>query len=84
MLIILLLASILFIVISTTKFKLHPFIALLLAAIGFGLFSGMPLPEIIKSVNGGFGNTVGYIGIVIVAGCIIPTLAYNVADNSKP
>jgi len=73
MLVILLLASILFIVVSTTKFKLHPFIALLLAAIGFGLFSGMPLPEIIKSVNGGFGNTIGYIGIVIVAGCIIGT-----------
>jgi len=73
MLVILLLVSILFIVVSTTKFKLHPFIALLLAAIGFGLFSGMPLPEIIKSVNGGFGNTIGYIGIVIVAGCIIGT-----------
>ena len=73
MLIILLLACIFFIVISTTKFKLHPFIALLLAAIGFGLFSGMPLPEIVQSVNGGFGNTIGYIGIVIVAGCIIGT-----------
>ncbi len=73
MLIILLLACILFIIISTTKFKLHPLLALLLAAIGFGLFSGMPLIEIVKSVNGGFGNTIGYIGIVIVAGCIIGT-----------
>jgi len=73
LLIILLLVSVLFIVISTTKFKLHPFIALLLAAIGFGLFSGMPLPEIVKSVNNGFGTTIGYIGIVIVAGCIIGT-----------
>lgn len=73
MLVILLLVCILFIVVSTTKFKLHPFLALLLAAIGFGLFSGMPLPEIIQSVNGGFGNTIGYIGIVIVAGCIIGT-----------
>ena len=73
MLIILLLVCILFIVVSTTKFKLHPFLALLLAAIGFGLFSGMPLPEIVQSVNGGFGNTIGYIGIVIVAGCIIGT-----------
>ena len=63
LLIILLFVSIAFIVISTTKFKLHPFIALLLAAIGFGLFSGMPLPEIVKSVNGGFGTTIGYIGI---------------------
>lgn len=73
MLIILLLIAIVFIVVSTTKFKLHPFLALLIAAIGFGLFSGMPLNEIIKSVNEGFGNTVGYIGIVIIAGCIIGT-----------
>jgi len=73
MLVILLLVSIFFIVFSTTKFKLHPFIALLLAAIGYGLFSGMPLSEVVKSVNGGFGNTIGYIGIVIVAGCIIGT-----------
>lgn len=73
MLIILLLVAILFIVISTTKFKLHPFLALLFAAIGFGLFSGMPLSNIIASVNNGFGNTVGSIGIVIILGCIIGT-----------
>lgn len=73
MIIILLLICILFIIFSTTRFKLHPFLALLLAAIGFGLFSGMPLAQIVQSVNGGFGNTIGYIGIVIVAGCIIGT-----------
>lgn len=73
MLIILLLVAILFIVISTTKFKLHPFLALLFAAIGFGLCSGMPLGDIIASVNSGFGSTVGSIGIVIVLGCIIGT-----------
>lgn len=73
MLILLLILAILFIVVTTTKFKLHPFLALLLAAIGYGLLSGMPLADIIKSVNNGFGNTVGYIGIVIIAGCIIGT-----------
>ena len=73
LLVILLLVSIVFIVISTTKFKLHPFLALLLAGIGFGLFSGMPLPILVESINGGFGSTIGYIGIVIVAGCIIGT-----------
>ncbi len=73
MLIILLLLAILFIVVSTTKFKLHPFLALLFAAIGYGLFSGIPLGDIIDSVNNGFGSTVGSIGIVIVIGCIIGT-----------
>ena len=73
MLIVLLIAAILFIVASTAKLKLHPFLALIIAAIGYGLCSGLPLDQIIKSVNNGFGNTVGSIGIVIVAGCIIGT-----------
>lgn len=71
MLIVLLIIAILFIVISTSKLKFHPFLALIIAAIGYGLFSGIPLNSIIASVNNGFGNTVGSIGIVIVAGCII-------------
>lgn len=73
MLIVVLILAIAFIVLSTAKFKLHPFLALILAAIGYGLFSGMPLGDIVKSVNNGFGNTVGSIGIVIIAGCIIGT-----------
>lgn len=73
MLIIFLLLAIAFIVISTAKFKLHPFLALIIAAIGYGLCSGMPLSDIVKSVNNGFGNTVGSIGIVIIAGCVIGT-----------
>ena len=73
MLIILLIAAIAFIVISTTKFKLHPFLALIIAAIGYGLCAGIPLDKIISSVNNGFGSTVSSIGIVIVVGCIIGT-----------
>lgn len=73
MLIVVLILAIAFIVLSTAKFKLHPFLALILAAIGYGLCSGMPLGDIVKSVNNGFGNTVGSIGIVIIAGCIIGT-----------
>ncbi len=73
LLIILLLLSVLFIVVSTCKFQFHPFLALLFAAIGFGLCSRMPLPEIVKSINDGFGETIGSIGIVIIAGVIIGT-----------
>jgi len=73
LLILLLLISVLFIVISTVKFHFHPFLALIFAAVGFGLFARMPLPEIVKSINGGFGGTIGSIGIVIIAGIIIGT-----------
>jgi len=87
LLIIVLVLSILFIIGSSTKLKLHPFLALLIAAIGFGLFTGMPLPTIAQSINDGFGGTIGYIGIVIIAGTIIGTFlefsggAYTLADR---
>ncbi len=73
MLVVYLLLAIVFIVVSTTKFKLHPFLALIFAALGYGLLSGMDFADIIASVNNGFGNIVGYIGIVIIIGCIIGT-----------
>jgi GntP family gluconate:H+ symporter len=87
LLVIVLLICILFIILSSTKLNLHPFLALLFAAIAFGLFTGMPLPEIVASINNGFGSTIGYIGIVIVAGTIIGTFlehsggAYTLANK---
>lgn len=88
-LIILLLLAIAFIVITTTKFKWHPFLSLLIAAIGYGALSGtMSLDEVVKAVNTGFGNTVGFIGIVILAGSIIGNFleksggAYALAEST--
>ncbi len=83
----LLLISVLFIVVSTVKFKFHPFLALLFAAIGFGLLARMPLSTIAKSINDGFGGTIGHIGIVIIAGIIIGTFlersggAFTIAER---
>ncbi|MBK8175313.1 MAG: GntP family permease [Rhodospirillales bacterium] len=71
LLFLLLAAAIAFIIFATARLKLHPFLALLIAAFGFGILSGMPLADVVKSVNDGFGGTIGYIGIVILAGAII-------------
>ncbi len=73
MLILFLILAIVWIIFSTAKLKIHPFLALIIAAIGYGIGSGMQLSDIVKAVNNGFGNTVGSIGIVIIAGCIIGT-----------
>lgn len=75
--ILLILLSILFIVISTTRFNLHPFLALLVAALFFGFLSGMPAQLIIQTINEGFGGTVGNIGIIIIAGVIIGAFLEN-------
>lgn len=64
-------AMIVFIIASTAVGKLHPFVALLLAAFGYGLITGMPIDTLLDSINDGFGETIAYIGIVIVAGSII-------------
>ncbi len=72
-LIISLVVTIIFIVVATTVGKLHPFAALLLAAFGYGVLTDMPVNELLNSINEGFGDTVAYIGIVIVAGSIIGT-----------
>lgn len=70
----LLVAAVLFIVVSTARWKLHPFLALLLAAFGVGLLSGLPGPEVVTAITDGFGGTLGSIGIVIAAGTIIGSL----------
>ena len=69
--IILLVLSVLFIILLTVKWKVHPFLALLGAALFFALFSGMNLETIVTLVNDGFGITLGKIGIVIILGVII-------------
>ncbi len=88
-LLILLLLSVVFIIVTTTRLKLHPFLALLIAAFGYGALCGrMSLGEVVQSVNAGFGGTIGYIGIVILAGTVIGTFleksggAYKMAEST--
>ena len=72
--VVLLLLTITFIVVATSQLKLHPFLALLIAAFGYGIgCRQMALADVVKSVNEGFGGTVGHIGIVILAGSVIGT-----------
>ncbi|MCZ4372958.1 GntP family permease [Vibrio diazotrophicus] len=70
-LILILLAVIGFIVIATTKFKLHPFLALISAAFIAAFAYGLPADSIAKTITSGFGGILGYIGLVIVLGTII-------------
>jgi GntP family gluconate:H+ symporter len=70
----LLILAIIFIVYSTVRLKLHPFLALLIAAFGVGLLGGLPAQKTISAITKGFGNTLGAIGIVIAAGTIIGSL----------
>ena len=66
-----LLVSILFIILGTTKLKMHPFIVLLLASYVAGAMAVLPLEKIASTIATGFGNIMAYIGIVIILGTII-------------
>jgi len=60
-----------FIVVATTVLRIHPFLALIVAAFLAAVAYGMPLTDIPKSIGEGFGTILGQIGIVIVLGTII-------------
>lgn len=59
------------IVVATTALKMHPFLALLLAALLAAFGFRLPLADIPATVTGGFGAILGGIGIVIVLGTVI-------------
>ena len=70
-LVLILVALIVFIVLATTRYKLHPFLALLGAALLAGFAYQLPTLEIIGHITRGFGGILGYIGLVIAFGTII-------------
>ena len=68
-----LLITIVFIVLSTAKYKVHPFLTLLIASLGMGVLSGLDVNFVVQTVSEGFGNTLKSIGIIIACGSIIGT-----------
>lgn len=51
--------------------RLHAFLALLLASFSLGLLTGMAPAKLLKSVQGGFGEALGFIAVVVALGAII-------------
>ncbi len=58
-------------VVAASKFKFHPFLSLLLAAIVMGFVGGLSESEVTATLMNGFGKTLGSIGIIIAFGTII-------------
>jgi len=67
-------AAICFIVVACSRFKWHPFLALLTASLFTGLTVGLPLKDIATTANEGFGNMMTHIGLVVVLGTLIGTV----------
>lgn len=58
-------------VVSISKWKLHPFVALLLAAISLGLLVGLGGANTVNVLLDGFGSTMKWIAIVVILGAFI-------------
>ena len=77
MIIVLLLLSVALIILLTVKWNVHPFLALLAAALFYALCSNMSFDLILTSIEEGFGGTLGKIGLVILLGIIIGAFLEN-------
>jgi GntP family gluconate:H+ symporter len=70
-LIIVLIASVVLLVVLLVKLKMHPVLGLFLASIFVGLTTGQDLLTTLNTICNGFGSTLTFIGIPILAGCVI-------------
>ena len=51
--------------------KLHAFLALLISSMALGLASGMTPEKVLKSIQSGFGDALGFIAVVVGLGAMI-------------
>ncbi|WP_068621646.1 GntP family permease [Paenibacillus tuaregi] len=65
------LVAIVFLIVLISKYKWNPFVTLLISALMLGLLTGMKPEEVIKSITGGLGGTLGTIAIVIALGTML-------------
>ncbi len=57
-------------VVLNVKFKVHSLICLLLVGLFLAFAEGMPIADILPTVQKGFGDIFGSIGIVVLFGSI--------------
>src|SRR5437879_11493960 len=51
--------------------KLHAFLALLISSMALGLAAGMGPQKVLKSIQAGFGDALGFIAVVVGLGAMI-------------
>ncbi|WP_421807019.1 GntP family permease [Flagellimonas sp.] len=62
---------VLFIIVATVKFKMHPIFSLTIAAVASGFLLGLAPQNIMTTMAEGFGKTLSGIGLVIAFGTVI-------------
>ncbi|RQQ41545.1 GntT/GntP/DsdX family permease, partial [Burkholderia stagnalis] len=58
-------------IVMIARFKIYPFLVLIIVSLGLGLVVGMPMDKIVKSFETGNGNTLGHIAVVVGLGTML-------------
>lgn len=69
--------SVLLLLFLVMKARMHAFVALMLVSIGAGIFSGMPLDMIAKTMEKGMGGTLGFLAIVVALGAMFGKILHE-------
>ena len=64
-------AAIVLLLVLILGVKLHAFLALLISSMALGLAAGMPPDKVLKSIQFGFGDALGFIAVVVGLGAMI-------------
>ncbi len=70
-----LLAALFLVLLAAGRWRVQPVLALLVAAVGFGLAAGMATSQIGKSFGVGFSQTLQSLGLVVLAGALMTEIA---------
>ncbi|KHF40077.1 GntP family permease [Halalkalibacter okhensis] len=70
LLILIALAGIFLLLFLVIRTKLHAFVALLLVSLIVGILAGMPLNEVVESMQSGMGGTLGFVAVVVGLGAM--------------
>lgn len=65
------LAAVIALILLIARFKLHPFVALIVVSLTMGLVAGMPPAAAVKSFQDGVGTTLGFIAVVVGLGTML-------------
>jgi len=68
------LVAVISLVLLIARFKLHPFIALIVVSLAMGVAAGMPAGAAVKAFQDGVGNVLGFIAVVVGLGTMLGKL----------
>ena len=66
--------TVLLLLLMVVRARLHPALALILAALGLGIASGLPLEQVPLSFTAGVGSLMGHIAIILALGAVLGRL----------